>query len=118
MKSSVKVLSVGIVATGLVLGALSASAAIPEPATVAAAKTAADHEAIAKSYEEEAAALDKVAAMHTNLGETYSKQGGGKGLQAAQAKHCDSVAVKLAAAAKEERALAAEHHKMAKSADQ
>jgi hypothetical protein len=116
MKSSIKVLSAGIAAAGLALGAFSASAAVPEPATVAAAKTSADHEAIAKSYEEEAAALDKLAATHSSLGETYSKQGGGKSLQAAQAKHCDSVAVKLAAAAKEERALAAEHHKMAKSA--
>jgi len=118
MKSSIKVWSVGIVATGLVLGALSASAAVPDPATVAAAKTAADHEAIAKGYEEEAGALDKLAATHSNLGETYTKQGGGKSLQAAQAKHCDSVALKLAAAAKEERALAAQHHKMAKSAGQ
>jgi hypothetical protein len=49
--------------------------------------------------------------MHKNLGETYA-QPGGKPWQAGQAKHCKSVASDLAAAAKEERALAAEHHKM------
>jgi hypothetical protein len=36
--------------------------------------------------------------------------------QAGQAKHCDSVASSLKAAAAEDRALAAEHHKLAKEA--
>jgi hypothetical protein len=41
---------------------------------------------------------------------------GGKSTQIAQAKHCNSVASDLAAAAKEEHALATEHHKMAAAA--
>jgi len=109
-------LSVGIAAVGVTVGAALASAAVPDPAAVAAAKTAADHEAIAKGYEDEAASLEKMAATHKGLGETYSSQAGGKALQAAQAKHCDSVAAKLEAAAKDERALAAEHHMMGKTA--
>jgi hypothetical protein len=87
---------------------------VPDPAKIAAAKTPADHEAIAKSYEDEAASLEKMAEMHKNLGDTYA-QPGGKPWQAAQAKHCRSVASELAAAAKNERALAAEHHKLAKA---
>ena len=59
--------------------------------------------------------MEKIAAMHENLGETYA-QPGGKPWQAGQAKHCKGVATDLTAAAKEERALAAEHHKMAMEA--
>jgi hypothetical protein len=109
-------LSAGIAAFGLSGGILQASAGVPDPATVAAAKTPADHEAIAKAYDEEAASLDKLAAMHKNLGETYG-QPGGKPWQPAMSKHCDSVATELAAAAKNERALAAEHRKMAKGTE-
>jgi hypothetical protein len=113
MKPSI--LTVSIATLGLSLGALSATAAVPSPATITAAKTPAEHEAIAKAYEEEAKALEKMAAKHKDLGQTYTQQAGGKAPQASQAKHCDSVAADLEAAAKEERALAEEHHKMAKS---
>jgi hypothetical protein len=112
MKRSVGILSVGIVVVGLSSG-MPAIADVPDPVTITAAKTPADHEAIAKAYESEAASLEKMAAMHKNLGETYTAQGGGKAWHAAQAKHCDKVGSELAAAAKEERALAAEHRKMA-----
>jgi hypothetical protein len=115
MKRSVAVLSVSVAVMGLACG-IPAIADIPDVVTITAAKTPADHEAIAKAYESEAASLEKMAAMHKNLGETYSSQAGGKALHAAQAKHCDSVASDLAAAAKEERALAAEHRKMATTA--
>ncbi len=90
-----------------------ASADVPDAATIAAAKTPGDHEAIAKAYEEEAASLDKMAARHKDLGQTYG-QPGGKPWQGAQSKHCDRVATELAAAANDERALAAEHRKRAK----
>ncbi len=116
MKRSIMLVSAGIAAFGLSGGVLPATAGVPDPATIAAAKTPADHEAIAKAYEEEAASLDKLAAMHKNLGETYG-QPGGKPWQASQSKHCASVATELAAAAKNERALAAEHRKMAKTAE-
>ena len=115
MKRSVMMLSAGIAAFGLSGGILPASAGVPDPATISAAKTPADHEAIAKAYEEEAASLDKLAARHKDLGETYS-QPGGKPWQAGQSKHCNSVAAELAEAAKNERALAAEHRKMAQGA--
>jgi hypothetical protein len=91
-------------------------AGVPDPTTISAAKTPADHEAIANAYEAEATSLEKMAAMHKNLGETYSQQAGGKSSQIAQAKHCNSVSSDLAAAAKEEHALAAAHHKLAAAA--
>ena len=94
--------------------ALSVSAAVPKPSVISAAKTAADHEAIAKEYTAEAKSLDQMAATHGNLARTYG-QAGGKPWQAAQAKHCRLVAAELHAAAKEERALAEGHEKMAKS---
>jgi len=113
MKRAVAVLSVSIAAVGVSCG-IPAIADVPDPATIAAAKSPSDHEAIAKAYEEEATSLEKIAAMHKNLGDMYA-QPGGKPWQIGQAKHCKSVASELAAAAKEERALAAEHHKMAKA---
>lgn len=115
MKRSVMMLSAGIAALGISGGILPAGAAVPDPATITSAKSPADHDAIAKAYEDEAASLEKMAEMHKNLGDTYA-QPGGKPWQAAQAKHCRSVATELAAAAKNERALAAEHRKMAKGA--
>ncbi len=116
MKRSALMLSVGVAAFALSGGISPANAAVPDAATIAAAKTPADHEAIAKAYEDEAASLEKLAARHKDLGQTYG-QPGGKPWQAAQAKHCDSVATELAAAAKNERALAAEHRKMAQGAE-
>ncbi len=113
MKPSV--MWVSIAAVGLTFGALTASAKVPDPATISAAKTAADHEAIAKAYDSEAASLERLAAKHKDLGQTYA-QPGGKPWQVGQAKHCDSVASELEAAAKEERALAEAHRKMAKGA--
>jgi len=116
MKRTTKMMVTAVVALGSTFAAFTASAAPPDAATVTAAKTPADHEAIAKAYEDEAASFEKMAAMHKNLGETYTSQAGGKSVHAAQAKHCGSVATDLESAAKEERALAAEHHKLAKSA--
>jgi hypothetical protein len=115
MNKSVAMLSVGIIVVGLSCG-IQANADVPDPVTITAAKTPADHEAIAKSYESEAASLEKMAALHRSLGETYTTQGGGKMWHAAQAKHCDKIGSELAAAAKEERSLAAEHRKMAAAA--
>ena len=105
---------VSIIALGLSLGTLQVTAAVPTPAEIAAAKTPADHEALAKAYDDEATSLEKLAARHKDLSNTYG-QPGGKPWQPAMSKHCSSVASELAEAAKNERALAAEHRKMAKS---
>ena len=115
MKSIVSMLSAGLVAVALSGSAWAADTDPLDTVKIQAAKTPADHEAIAKAYEAEAARLEKMAGMHKGLAETYSSQAGAKSWHAAQAKHCDSIAANLQAAAKESRELAAGHEKMAKS---
>jgi hypothetical protein len=115
MKPLVMMMSVSVAALALSVGAWAGDAHALDPAWVAAAKTPAEHEAVAKAYDAEALGFEKKAAMHKNLAETYGAPGG-KPFQAAQAKHCDSVAASLTAAAQEDRALAAGHRKMAKEA--
>ena len=117
MKSLIVMLSASLAALALSGSAWAAGSTALDPAKIEAAKTSADHQAIASAYEAEAAALEKKAEMHKNLSQTYG-QPGGKPWQAAQAKHCDSVAASLTTAAQEDRALAAEHRKMAKEAGQ
>ncbi len=56
MKRSIVMLSVGLVALGLSSGAWASNAL--DPATVAAAKTPAQHEAIAKAYEAQGGKLE------------------------------------------------------------
>ena len=115
MKPLVMMMSASLAALALSGGAWAGDAHRLNPAWVGAAKSSADHEAIAKAYDAEALGFEKKAAMHKNLAETYGAPGG-KPWQASQAKHCDSVAVSLNAAAQEDRALAAEHRNMAKGA--
>jgi hypothetical protein len=115
MKHSVVMLSVGLIVMSLSGGAWAAGADDLDPAKIAAAKTPADHEAVAKAYEAEADSLDKRAASHKDLAQMYTSNPS-KPWQASEAKHCDSVASSLKAAAAEDRALAAEHHKLAKEA--
>lgn len=114
MKRSVTMLLAALAVVGMASAAVHARAAAPSPATVAAAKTSADHEAIAKAYLSEARSLEKLALVHADLAKIYG-QPGGKPWEAAQAKHCRQVAADLSAAAKEERDLAAQHERMASS---
>src|SRR5690242_12114996 len=65
-----------IAASGFLITALQANAAVPAPGAVAAARTPAEHEAIAKAYESEAKSLERLAAMHKSLGQTYGQPGG------------------------------------------
>jgi hypothetical protein len=113
MKPLVMMMCVSLAVLALSGGAWAGNADELDPASIAAAKTAADHEAIAKAYDAEAATFEKKAEMHKSLAETYGAPGG-KPWQAAQAKHCESVATSLKTAAQGDRALAAEHRKMAK----
>jgi hypothetical protein len=117
MKPLVMMMSASLAALALSGGAWAGEARPLEAAWVGAAKTSADHEAIAKAYEAEALGFEKKAEMHKNLAQTYGAPGG-KPWQASQAKHCDSVAASLKTAAQEDRALAAEHRNMAKAAGQ
>ena len=103
--------------------ALSATAtyAAPAPfvsaAAVAAAKTPAEHEAIAKAYEDEAASLNQKAEVHADM----AKSNSGSGMKAPQMainRHCKAIAKDYRAAAAESAGLAALQHNLAKQAAQ
>ena len=98
MKRPVTMLLGALAVVGMASGAVPARAAIPSPATLAAAKTPADHEAIAEDYLPEARSLEKLALVHRDLAK-IDAESGGKPWEAAQAK----------------RKLAAEHEQMASS---
>ncbi len=107
MRPLIMLLSASLAALALSGGLWASDAHMLDPAWVGAAKTPAEHEAVAKAYDAEALGFEKKAAMHKNLAEVYGAPGG-KPWQAQQAKHCDSVAASLTTAAQEDRALAAE----------
>lgn len=76
------------------------------------AKTAADHEAIAKRFEDEAAQLEKQAGEHERLAKRYrGGMGVGPKTNAAElASHCDSMVKNLRASAQDAREMARMHH--------
>ena len=82
------------------------------------AKTPADHEALAKHYDELAAQATKEAAEHRAMGAAYkgmpaTSSGKGSGLSA-MPQHCDNLAKNFEAEASEYKAMAAAHRQMAK----
>lgn len=86
---------------------------------VSAAKTAADHEAIAAEYDKLAQEAKAKSVMHKDLSATYSKAGvsNGKGGQAsfhAMHNHCDALGKTYATLAQEYEQLAKDHLAMAK----
>jgi hypothetical protein len=84
---------------------------------IATAKTAADHEAIAKWYDDQAKEAEQKAEEHRKMGEAYKKEPGPFGMTKAHFhEHCEALARNYTAQAKEDRALAAEHREMAKKA--
>ena len=100
--------------------ALTLLLAVPGPATadvteaqIAAAKTPADHEAIATAYDAEAAAAEAEAKAHEGMARTYRAGGAPKASSTAMVGHCDRLMKSYSAAAVEYRALAAEHRKLA-----
>ncbi len=84
-------------------------------AQIAAARTPADHEAIAASYDAEAKAADEMAANHEAMAKAY-KSAGAKGGTQSMVSHCNRLVTEFQAAAKEYRSLATEHRAMAKAA--
>ena len=83
----------------------------------ATARTRADHEAVAKRFEDEAADLDKQAGKHERLAKQYhSGVGVGPKTNALSlANHCDTFVKDLRAAAKDAREMAQMHRDIAKS---
>jgi hypothetical protein len=94
-------------------GAIAANSDVT-PDQIAAASTPADHEAIAASYEQEAARLEALAKNHQSMAKAYEAAGAThKGLNVpAMAMHCKKLSEQYTAAARESRELAREHRAM------
>ena len=110
-------LTAGLAALILTAAPAAFSTADNSPVTAAqieAAKTPAEHEAIAKIYEDEAASLTRKSEMHGEMAKNYRL--GGKPFMAAQAKHCAALEKDYKAAATQNLELAAIHHQLAKGA--
>jgi len=116
MKRLVTLLSAGAVALMLSSGVWAAGDAVVTPAQIEAAKTSADHEAIATAYDKEAANLEAMAKDHEVMAKSYGTAAAGtKGANAAaMSAHCNKLVTQYKAAAKENRDLAAAHRQMAK----
>ena len=83
---------------------------------IAAAKTPADHEAIAKWYDDQAAEAQRKAEEHQKMGAAYKKEPGAIASKTHFHEHCEALVRNYTAEAKEYRALAAAHRQMAKTA--
>ncbi len=73
------------------------------------ARTPADHEAIARAYDEEAAGLERKAEAHAGMAKIYRGGGAPKAHSPSMTSHCERLVTQYRGAAKEARALAAEH---------
>lgn len=116
MKRFVMMVSAGVAAMMLSGSVLAAGPDAVTPAQIAAAKTAADHEAIAKAYDDEANRLEAMAKEHEQMAQSYrAMTTGSKGADpAAMAAHCTKLVKEYQAAAKQNKDLAAAHRQMAK----
>ncbi len=100
----------------MITPALAAPEAVVTPAAIAAAKTPADHEAIAQTYDTEAARLEKEAQTQAELAKIYGSYSAPKLYSASMEKQCKELARDLKASAALNRELAALHRKIATEA--
>lgn len=85
-------------------------------AQIEAARTPADHEAIARAYDEEAATLERKAEAHAAMAKVYRGGGAPKAHSPSMTSHCERLVSQYRGAAKEARALASEHRAAAGTA--
>jgi hypothetical protein len=85
-------------------------------AKIAAAKTAADHEAIAACYDDMAKEAQAKSTEHKEMGAAYKKQGGHAVAKLGMPHHCDYFTKTFAQEAKTYEEMAKAHREMAKSA--
>jgi len=111
---------IAVLAAALVLGVAVPTIVTADvtEAQIAAAKTAADHEAIAKAYESDAAAAEASAREHETMVQAYKVAARAPKGESAKAMvtHCEGLVKAYRSAATEYRALAAEHRKLATAA--
>lgn len=115
MNRLINLLGAGLVGLMLSGGAWAAGETAVNAAQIEAAKTPADHEAIAASYDDEATRLEATAKEHDRMANAYRSAATKKGPDmAAMRAHCLKLAKQYADAAQENRALAAAHRAMVK----
>lgn len=115
MKRLVMMLSAGLVGLTLSAGALASEGMAVTASQIDAAQSPADHEAIAKAFDDEAMRLDGRAKEHERMADAYRSAATKKGPDtAAMRAHCLKLAKGYADAASENRSLAAAHRAMAK----
>jgi hypothetical protein len=101
---------------GIALAGCAEMITSPSPAIqqqIEAARTPADHEALATYYVKEAAAARRQAEDHRKMGKAYTSFPGGRGGGSWSA-HCNAQAASYEDIAKRYDAMAAEHRQMAK----
>ena len=106
----------GLTALALVAAAPASAGDVVTQAQIEAATTAAQHEAIARSYDEEAAAAELQAKSHGKMAQTYRLASSSKMPDSAMANHCSRLESDYRDAADEYRSLAALHRQMAAQA--
>lgn len=86
------------------------------PAKIAAAKTAADHDAIAAEFEQEAKDLDAKAALHADMAKHYGMDQYAHQKKPSLKNHCENLSASLKKAAEQAREMAKLHHDLAQKA--
>jgi hypothetical protein len=114
LKKTMMGLSAAALCLSLLVAAAPAKAGENMSARITAAKTAADHEAIAADYAKQAAAAREEAAAHEKMAKSYA--GLGKTGQYHADRHCQAIAQRYLEQAKELDALAEVHRAEAKKA--
>lgn len=109
-----RMLAGGIAALALVGTAIAAPSEVVTQAQIEAASTPAQHEAIARAYDQQAVSADSRAESHAKMADTYRYYG--KGPRPKMARHCERLEKSYRTAAMEYRMLAKEHREMAAAA--
>ena len=119
MSRLVSIVSAGAVAIMLTSGAYAADPAVKaaQPvvtaAQIEAAKTPADHEAIAAAFDQEATRLEALAKEHQKMADSYRVTSSKRGMASASMHaHCANLVKRYQEAAQENRELAKEHRAM------
>lgn len=115
MKSHQNLLAAFAAVLTLCLASPLPAAADVTEAQITAARTPADHEAIAKAYDADAASAEAKAREHEAMAKTYRSAGGQKSYTNTMVRHCERLVKEFTEAAANYRALAAEHRAMAKN---
>jgi hypothetical protein len=97
----------------LVLPASRGEAQADLSAKIAVAKTAADHEAIAAGFEQEATDLEAKAALHADMAKHYGMEQYAHQRKPSLKKHCEDLSASLKKAADQAREMAKLHHELA-----